>query len=100
MLLVEILWVSLVLGGLIASLWPQLTWRGTWYRLARARVPSGAGTVWQRSEVKLVTGPPGLGPWPTPEVITRAGPSPRPIIHGCGILSAPGARPARRANSI
>jgi hypothetical protein len=92
-MLMEILWVSLVLGGLIASLWYQPTWRQTWrdlwLRLARPRaLARKVAAVWRPSSHSR-TDPGRLGPWPGPvEVMTRPGPSPRSVPHGCGIPSA------------
>src|SRR5262245_36610828 len=96
MLLVEILWVSLVLGGFIASLWHWTTWRGNWYRLARVRVEKQPRSVWQRPHDEPATGPPGTGRRPSFPQSHRAAPPPRPQTHGYGSPSAPGARRARR----
>src|SRR5262249_2376988 len=94
LMLLEILWVSLVLGGLVASLWYQPTWRGIWNRLARLRVrkgtrpPKDARSVWQYHD-EPASRAPGVGPLPTPEVFTRAETPPRSEKYGCGCPSAP-----------
>ena len=74
MLLFWLMWMSLVLGGLVASLWYQQTWRGTWYRLARARAAKVVRSVWQRPERARVPLQREAGFLPPAGVVTRAGP--------------------------
>jgi hypothetical protein len=93
MTLFWLVWLGLVLGGLVASLWyQQKTGRVTWFRLARARALRKDRLVWQHSVPLTPTPLPPLGKreWsgslfremgqgggimpPPPTVVTRTGP--------------------------
>src|SRR5262245_38287556 len=87
-MVVEILWVSLVLGGLFASLWHEPTWRGFWLRLARPwALAQQLVAVWRRPRFDRRQDPGSAASWPDPlEVTTRPGPSPH-SVHGYGVPS-------------
>ena len=72
MMLIGLIGVALLLGGLLAHLWPlwqQPIWRGTWYQLARARAVL-VRPVWQSPAMKH-----------------------EPMARGGGALSPPDAAP-------
>jgi hypothetical protein len=94
MTLFGILWVSLVLGGLFASIWriwQEPTRRGLWFRLARVPVRKRSGPVCQHRDTLPLAPFWEAGCLPTPERIVRAGPCPRSDQIGC-VPEEPGIR--------
>jgi hypothetical protein len=80
MILFWFLWVSLVLGGLVAGVLLGLRLWGWKLQAVPVPVPvSGRRGVPGRSPspARSQTHPPGGGGLPSPRVVTRAGPGPR-----------------------
>ena len=76
MMLVEFLWLALIVGGLLACLWYQPSWREPWFRLVRVPVPIPRDRpVWQRPRTITTSMDPGGGFVPPPGRGSRAGPS-------------------------
>jgi hypothetical protein len=79
MMLFWLMWVGLVLGGLTASLWKVIGWRGKWLQTARVRAPrEGDRPVWQREWRAPLPSYVGGKYWPPPLVVTRPGNPPGP----------------------
>jgi hypothetical protein len=73
MMLFELVWLALILGGLLAGLGLQLSWR-EWFQLVRAWAPLEEDRlVWQRARVFIPLTIPGSR-FMLPGLGTRAGP--------------------------
>jgi hypothetical protein len=80
MTLFLLMWLGLVLGGLVASLWEREGWRLKQFQVTRAPASRPESDPRRQHGEPFSAWDGHHAPLPTPWVVTRAGPPPTPPV--------------------